>query len=283
MKKLSLLLFFCGTTIARGQNAGQPLSAYSDINPDTLLNYVATPYTNETYSINMVGDAMMDVGLTARGSVSSGGSQAFINITSLGASVFIAFGRWDSVYVPGTSSWNVTKVARAFSANEPLTASNIAWDNTVLYLTDHSGSGGGNKNVNDWVGGDKYLGIKYVNGSNTTFGWIRVNCKSADSCYLKDYSSGTAPLGLRGNSGTIFSVYPNPATSALFVNPGIVGQNDKIAVQLYDLLGKPLETPVSIKSSHIEINIENLPQGYYLLQCTVGEKTYSQRIIKSNK
>jgi hypothetical protein len=284
MKKLLLFAFLLGSfKVLKSQSAGTPLSGYTDINPDTLLNYVATPFTNETYSVNMVGDATMDVGFTARGAVSSGGSSAYINITSLNPNVYIAFGRWDSVFVPGSSSWNVTKVAKPLSMGDQLTAGNISWDNSVLYLTDHSGSGGGNKNVNDWIGGDKYIGVKYMNGSAATYGWIRVSCISEDSCYVKDFSAGSVASGIRGNQGNIFYIYPNPVITTLYVYPASGSLNDKIDLRLYDLLGKNIDVPYNVKNNHIEISFENMVQGYYLLQYTIGDTTHSQRIIKSNK
>src|SRR6476620_2188715 len=96
-------------------------------------------------------------------------------------------GRLDSVYAPGSSSWVVTKIAKPLSAGDQVNAGAAMWDNSMLYLTDHSGHNGGNKNVNDWVAGDKYLALKYQSGATITYGWLRVQCPSEDSCYVKDF------------------------------------------------------------------------------------------------
>ena len=193
MKKLLLPILLGSYFNVNSQvyNAGTAFSVYNDINPDTLINY-SFPYTNETYGISVFGNSSNDIELTAHGAASSGGSDAYIKVTSLNPNVYVLFGRWDSVqYMSAPYNWNVTKVAKPLNQNDPINTNGAIWKNDTLYLTDHSGHSGGNKNVNDWIGGNKYLGIKYQNGSIIKYGWIRLQCTAEDSCYVKDFSYST--------------------------------------------------------------------------------------------
>lgn len=194
MKKFLLPILFASYLNANSQvyTAGTMFSVYYDINPDTLLNYTVYPYTNKSFGFNLFGSASDDLEITAEGATSPGGTSAYFSIRSLNQNVYIRFGRLDSVYIPAYNFWDVTKIARPLNAGDQINTPAAIWDTTLLYLTDHSGYGGGNKNVNDWIGDDKYVGLKYQNGNTVTYGWIRVQCVSKDSCYIKDYSYSSA-------------------------------------------------------------------------------------------
>lgn len=284
MKKILLFTALMSSSVSlKSQTAGVNLSSYTDVNPDYLLKYTAAPYTHQTYSINMVIDPQPDIQFIAHGAVSSGGSSTYINLTSLNTNVYIAFGRWDSVFVPGGPSWNVTKIAKPFNIGDPLTASNIVWDNTTLYLTDQSGAQGGVKNVTDWIGGDKYIGIKYLSGNNTTYGWIRVNCVSQDSCFVKDFSSGSATTGLFNMQSQQAFSYPNPVADYLYVVSGGAVIQESINLYLFDRLGRKITPPFFVHGNQIQIDLRGLSEGCYVLKYSLDEITRSQRIIISNR
>jgi hypothetical protein len=254
-----------------------------DIIPDQLLKYTVTPYTNQTYSLTVFSTTQPDLEFTAHGSVSSGGSSAYIKVTSLNPNLYISFGRWDSVYVPGGPSWNITKVARPLTLGEQINAAGSIWENTTLFLTDHSGSGGGNKNVNDWIGGDKFLGLKYVNGANTTYGWIRVQCTDEDSCYVKEYSYAPITTAIKEQVKDDITVYPNPASSAIYV---VLGKNehDLRSLKLSDALGREVKANYEVKDGKIKIELDkNIPEGCYFLQYKLGEASFIRKVIRDNR
>ncbi|MBA3664038.1 MAG: T9SS type A sorting domain-containing protein [Bacteroidetes bacterium] len=282
MKKLILFSLLSGAVAIEAQNAGSALSSYTDIMPDTLLNYVLAPYTNETYSVNIFpADAMNDIELTAHGAASSGGSSAYIKVTSINPNVAIAFGRWDSVFTISSSTWNVTKVAKPLALGAPINGAGTVWDNTVLYLTDQSGSGGGNKNVTDWVGGDKYLGLKYQNGSNITYGWLRVRCKSKDSCYVKDFSSGAASTGIKEQVKSEQLIYPNPVNNVLYIKDIDVTALDLNSIRMIDLLGNEVSVVSEIRGNQVTINLAETLPGCYIIQYSLSGKMYVKKIIRN--
>jgi hypothetical protein len=267
MKKYLFLLMVGVSFSGKSQsyNAGTPLTTYMDIVPDSLLNYVVAPYTHETYSLNIFGDQLNDVEMVAHGAVSSGGSAAYISIKSLNSNVYISFGRLDSVFVPATSTYNVTKVAKPLAGGEQINSTSASWDNTTLYLTDNSGSGGGNKNVTDFIGGDKYIGLKFQNGSSADYAWIRVQCTTKDSCYVKDFSSTSTLAGMKEIKSNKLSLYPNPFKDHIQLKHVDLNVIDITNIKLLNVCGAAVNFTYESKGEDLRINIGELANGCYFL------------------
>lgn len=282
MKKQLLIAAALGLfSIAKSQvyTAGSVLSVYNDINPDKLLNYSVTPYTHNTYSIDIFGGTQYDVEMVAHGAISSGGSGAYISISSLDPNVFISLGRLDSTWVPATSTWWVTKIARPLNTGDAINSGTAVWDNTQLYLTDQSGSGGGNKNVTDWIGGDKYIGLKYQNGSVTDYAWIRVQCTSQTDCYIKDFSTTSMSSGIAQYAEDAVSFYPNPAGSYAIVRAKNIQSEGQPL--LTDVFGKMVRCDYEMNAQGLKLNLESVPQGCYFLTLPLsGGNTVTKKIIK---
>jgi hypothetical protein len=279
--KYFLLPFFIAFFLKfNGQvyTAGSFLTSYTDINPDVTIKYVVTPYTNVTYSVNMFGGSQYDLEFTAHGSVSSSGSSAYIKVTSLDSNVFIGFGRWDSVYVPGGPNWNVTKIAKPLLFGEQINAPGIIWDNTVLYFTDHSGSGGGNKNVNDWIGNDKYLGLKFQNGNMTAYGWIRVQCISEDTCMIKEFSASQITTAIKEYQKDNSKIYPNPVSNVIYID---ISESEISDLKLSDALGREMKLNAEFRDRKIRIDLDkNLPEGCYFLQYKTDGISHVRKLVK---
>lgn len=266
--------------ISQTNKAGELLSIYQDVDPDTLLNYTVTPYTNETYGLSFYTDLVNNLEFTARGAVSSGGSSAYISVRSLDPHLFLAFGRMDSVYVPATTSWNVTKIARPFTMGEALDDTNISWDTTQLYLTDHSGSGGGNKDVNDWIGTEKYIGLKYMDLNDTTYGWIRVECVSEDSCYIKDFSYSALSLGIKNNPLEKALLYPNPSAGTYYLKNQHTETGDINELMLTDINGKEIKFTSTLSNEILTLNLQGIAHGVYTLQYKANNAKFYKRLVK---
>jgi hypothetical protein len=280
MKKNLFLFFIAFLTRSYSQvyTAGTFLANYMNINPDVMINYVVVPYTNDTYSVSIFNNPSYDLEFTAHGAVSSSGSAAYIKVTSLDPNVSISFGRWDSVFVPGGPGWNVTKVAKPLNPGEQINASGTVWDNTTLYFTDHSGAGGGNKNVNDWIGGDKYLGVKYQNGNMTAYGWIKLQCSTKDTCLIKEYSSSQITTGLREGRKDYPRIYPNPISNAIYIE---LNEADVSDIMMSDLLGREVKMNVEVKDKKMKIGFDpDLPSGCYFLRYKTGSVSHVKKLVK---
>jgi len=286
MKKLLLSILVCSYISADSQvyTAGTVFSSYTDIMPDTLLKYDVFPYTNNIFDLNLFDDPSPDLQFNAHGAVSSGGSAAYIRIASLNHNVSVGFGRWDSVFVIGDGNWNVTKVAQPLNTGDTLNDPNAVWDTTTLYLTDHSGHSGGNKNVNDWIGGDKFVALKYNNGNITLYGWIRLQCVTEDSCYIKDYSITPQVTAIEKTNSPQVKIFPNPFHTAFFVEDVNSGRSGISDLKLTDLYGKEIKFTAEVQSSVLKIDPGcDLPQGCYLLRYLSGEQVFLKKLIKTTE
>jgi hypothetical protein len=286
MKKLLLLPILCGSYLnanAQVYNAGTMFSGYVDIAPDTLMNYTVAPYTHELYSLNIFGDAINDLDFIAHGAVSSGGSAAYISVTSINTNLSIRQGRLDSVFVPATSTWNVTSIAKPLNIGEAIDPAGAVWNNTTLYLTDHSGSGGGNKNVNDFVGGDKYLGLRYVNGTAIAYGWVRVQCPTQDACYVKDYSFTPETVGINESAVKETVIFPNPVSDHFFISNLDPNTFSRSSLKIRDIYGKEIGFSCD-PGTNTKITFDkDIAEGYYILQYNSGNDIFSQKIVKVSR
>jgi hypothetical protein len=290
MKKL---LFFIGTTIALSQNAqvvtaGSTLANYYDVTPDSLLWYRSYPSVFFTYSINVFNSAGYEYMFKSVGSVSSGGSQAYIRIESLRPDMYMLQGRIDSVWCPGCGmggQWNYRKVAKPLLAGDTINSPTAVWDNTYLYLTEHSGYQGANWNINDFVGGDKYIGLQFRElgnyGTDDRYGWVWVNCISEDSCYVKGYASQARTTGIAENSAGNMRTYPNPVNETFYIeNTG--GQNfELLSLNITDLYGKHIPFVALFKNDKVELRLVGAANGMYLVNYEKDGLRYTSKIIKA--
>jgi hypothetical protein len=289
MKRIALLfIILCGRMISQTYTAGSPLNEYHDVIPDSLMNYVYHPYTHETFSLNIFNKGGFDIEFVAHGAASSGGSSGYMMVRSLNPEVSIRFGRWDSVYVPATTNYNVTKVALPLKVGDVINAPGAKWDSTSLYLTDHSGSGGGNKNVNDFVGGDKFIGLRYLhkdyfNGDTELYGWIWVQCPSEDSCYVKSYAaSRIGAVNVQRVSSEQLHAFPNPATNGFYLSPAESLQSS--AVKMYDILGREIDFKSTLSKDGYKISFDQgTPDGYYIVKIITGTDERTLKVVKAER
>jgi len=109
MKSIKIKLVFTLFLIIIGFNsksqiykAGDMLSTYVNINPDTLINYTCSPAgSTEDYYIDVNGDSQNDFQIEAHCNTYMAGtaSDEYIDIISLNPNSYIRFGRIDSSYI----------------------------------------------------------------------------------------------------------------------------------------------------------------------------------------
>jgi hypothetical protein len=288
MKKLLLCIAIlcCKGISAQLYTAGTHYSNYHDIVPDSLLKYSVTPYSEQSYSLNIFGNAGYELKFQTRGAVSSGGSASYIFITSLNPNIYIRFGRYDSVWVPGESRYNITRVAKPLMNGDVINAQDAVWMRDTLYLTDHSGHGGGNKNVNDFVGGDKFLGVKYVkkdynNGDSELYGWIWMRCIAEDSCYVKEYSRMGPTTGLVKFGEAVLHMYPNPVSGSFYISGMPFREFSADGLSIYDLLGNRVGFRYNRQGDRTEIIMDQNPAGLYFLTYEYNGASYSGKLVKN--
>ena len=103
------------------------------------------------------------------------------------------------------------------------------------------------------TGNDTYIGAQFTLGTNTHFGWIRVNWDGNGTLIIKDYAYENTPNTSinAGDQGAVtglsfieqqieFTTYPNPVTTSLLVDiitdqPGL-----NLQTEIITLMGQPV-------------------------------------------
>lgn len=253
--------------------AGQNLSRYVDIIPDTLINYsCVTHYSTESYQIDLNGDLQNDFEITAVCSVSPGYSSQFISVSSLNIESYISAGRIDSSYNTYGAYWMTAPMAQPLQYNDSINSINSKWG-TALYLSKSYSTTGSSLSAYDWYSPtDQYIGVKFQNAADTIYGWIRVNCYAG--CNLKDFSAGSGIIGIETLELQDPVIYPNPCADKIYFE----GKDQtKTELNLYDLYGKQVAEPIINKGELSEMNVSALSNGIYIL------KVRSKNYIKNKK
>jgi len=74
-----------------------------------------------------------------------------------------------------------------------------------------------------------------------------------------------------------FDIYPNPANNQLYIN--LKDAKSTIQLQILNAIGKQIRTEKYIQQEFIELDTHLLPNGFYLIKITDGEKEGIQKII----
>jgi hypothetical protein len=73
------------------------------------------------------------------------------------------------------------------------------------------------------------------------------------------------------------NVYPNPAKEQLFIS---YEGNEKLQLKLYNLVGQIVEIKQSRQAKNLQIPLNHLSKGVYLLEIIAGEQRISRKVIK---
>jgi hypothetical protein len=93
----------------------------------------------------------------------------------------------------------------------------------------------------------------------------------------------TGVYELPDNADLNVNVFPNPASSDLFVNFNLK-KEQKVTIKLYSLDGQLLNEPVNQLLTpgqyQYQLSLNDLPGGYYLLQLKAGNTVETKKVIK---
>ena len=97
-------------------------------------------------------------------------------------------------------------------------------------------------------------------------------------------SNGCLVPGCVTNAGTIetgrkkLNVYPNPANDLIHIDWWL-GYSEKATAVIYNLLGQPVMQK-RLNGNSNELNISQLPIGFYILQITNGKERIQNKFLK---
>jgi hypothetical protein len=241
LKKISFYSFFL--MIFHTPNFYGQIS-YTDI-PD------ATP--NATFPLDLNNDSIVDFMLHFGGSGSAIGAYCAPQNNNAYSGYTV-----NSDYFP----W-------ALSAGAPICDTLATW-----YDGNFPGTMGLGTSIGNWPGQtDKYLALKLVVGTNTYYGWVRLDVYNTSSSFtVKDYAyestpnacivTGEIPLGIAENATENFlSIAPNPFHDVTSIQTS--GDFSSGVLSIYDVFGKTFINQVVSANETFTLSREQLPSGFY--------------------
>lgn len=281
-KKKDVLLKYsaaAGAFLAAGAVNGQ--IQYTDVNPDVVLDN-----TTPQYDMDLDGDMVNDFGfaVTTFSFTTSG-------IQVSGSYAGVALGTGNSVagsqsVTSSGSQFNVTPV----TAGNPIDANNT-WSNGGTYgglLLAGNASfpsfPGYSQSFGSFTGNDIHLGVKFMVGGSTHYGWIRMDVlPDGSQVTIKDYAYNTI-ADLTINAGQTVGIEDVALDSKVhfktFLDKAVVNVTPDLfggEISIVDMSGRVLST-VAINDVNTEVSYEGVNAGIYMLVANFESGSTSKKV-----
>ncbi len=116
----------------------------------------------------------------------------------------------------------------------------------------------------------------YFQFSGSAWQTVESNTSPFIICYILRMNLLDPSISIVENNSRKFEVYPNPASSRLFINA--TDGTAKYDVELFDMIGNKVLTASSSAASQTELNISGLSKGMYILKTIVDGNSSSTKI-----
>ncbi|HWY38086.1 MAG TPA: T9SS type A sorting domain-containing protein [Bacteroidia bacterium] len=258
--------FLCITVKAQYIIAGAHGTIYSNIMPaDTV--FTGPQGMDDFYYIDINQDGANDIKIGTSFPVSPAYFVQETYVASLNSNT--------NFQKDPANSMNLNPYSYGDSVNNNLVFTNSGY---LSYYYHSSPPTGGGTTVNDpgWVGqGDKFIGVKYTNGTSISLGWVKVNVDGNTKCIVKEFSLGLPYVDIRSmNSPSVFmGIYPNPAKELL--NIECTMQNSELKIT--NALGSIIRQEKI--NGQTQIDISDLQEGIYFVSIKTTERTVTKKII----
>jgi hypothetical protein len=173
------------------------------------------------------------------------------------------------------------KVAHPLINGDTINYSNALWESSSMTLSGSWSTSGTFISVNSWVStDDEYIGVRYINGLDTLYGWIQIYCPSGNGLYIKDYSFGTTPIGIDEIAELNFKIIPNPADQFINIDNKFIHIGTRL--QILDAMGRLIRTEM-LNGKRQDVSIADLKDGVYLVQLQSKDICMTRKIIIYHK
>jgi hypothetical protein len=246
---------------------------YTDVNPDYSHDAVQDA-TFSVYPLDLNNDQTVDFLVASKDTVTANAHVRFTLAVPYGAGNAVA-GETPSNY----------DYALALDINTMVdsTLNWIAASNTMAYNVDSN-----NPYNENWNGvTDKYLGLQFIVGGNTHYGWARLDSYAiGDSIVVKDYAFEATPnVGiLTGNMGASLTEtqienlvkFVNQANNSVQVV--VNGNLTNGVVSVVSSTGQIVSSD-AITEKTFSVDMNNLSSGIYMVNVTFNEGATTKKII----
>jgi hypothetical protein len=247
---------------------------YTDVTPD-YSHDADDQGAFSIYPLNLNNDATVDFLIASKDTVINGERNRL--------SLAVPYGAGNAV--AGETSPSNFDYALALDINSMVDATLnwIAASNTMAYNVD-----GTNPYDENWNGvTDKYLGLKFVVGGNTHYGWARLDVDAlADTLVVKDYAYNATPnggimtgaMGVGLNEEEIESLvkFVNQANNS--VNVVVNGDLTEGVVSVISTTGQVISSG-AINGQTFYVDMNGLASGVYLVNVAFAEGSTTKKII----
>jgi hypothetical protein len=247
---------------------------YTDVNPDYSHD---APENNgfAVYPLDLNNDQTIDFVVASKDSLYADG-------TKLRFTLAAPYGAGNAVAGENPGGYDYA-LALDINSMVDSTLNWIAATNTMAYNVDSN-----NPYNENWNGvTDKYLGLKFVVGANTHYGWARLDSYAiGDSIVVKDYAFDATPNTgiMTGNMGASLTEtqienlvkFVNQANNSVQVV--VNGNLTNGTVSVVSTTGQVVSSD-AIKEKTFSVDMNNLSSGIYMVNVTFNEGTTTKKII----
>lgn len=244
---------------------------YTDVNPD---------YThgggNTGVGLDIDNDTNFDFAIYSLDTTVSGTQYRFTVVAPYGSAGNAIAGETPSGY----------NYALALNTNDMIDATLnwIATTNTMAYNVN-----GANPYNENWNGvTDKYLGLQFVTGGSTYYGWARMDVQAiGDQWTLKDYAYNSTPnTGIAAGDGIPANLDEASLDQLVhFINQA----NNTVLVKVNGDLTNGVVTVVSangqvvsngsVESNQFVVDMNGLSQGVYMINVSFAEGSMTKKMM----
>lgn len=205
-----------------------------------------------------------------------------------------------NVTVPGTYNYHCTPHSSiqqgSFTASEPALYLTVTPDNQHVTYIDGATLFTVTTNT-DWVAESdvSWCSVTPGGSGNGTITATYTENPAAGSRTAQITVTGDGPitqvvtvtqdgsgLGIESLAERAFRIYPNPTSGVFTLIPREVS-NLNMELCVLDLTGKVLHEEILSGATSYRFNISHLPEGLYFVRLKDGEKTATQRVVRSSR
>ena len=249
---------------------------------DTLWN--SPPYQYMSLDIDVTGDGVYDLVVSCDGYQGSAGDESEMWLKGSSSTEYVLdtlvidsvehYGLPGNLFIVDTFqlvykySYGDTLYAQAYFTDEE-----HYMVHTYNYPPGMFGPGA-RLYLNDWVGGDNYIGFKAVIYGNIYLGWLKVEVKYGTVIIVKESALYDPELSVIENPAAAAKIYPNPATWYFQIETRDFHLLEVFTTDGISVLKSPLPRH-SIKS----INCGSLSPGLYIVRLSNARDATTQKLV----
>lgn len=278
--KLARFSAVAGAVIAGGSVNAQLV--YTDVNPDIIVDTASGPY-----DLDFNGDVVADLSLMVVHQAGAGtysgftytyqGSAAAVQTPAGNGVLMIASGSSSSMVVAPMNNGDLIDNAAQFASSGALGVDVLVTIPVISYTYQFSQGA--------WLGvSDKFLGVKFMIGANTHYGWARLDVSAgADTIRVKDYAynqNADLPLLAGQTVGLDGVAVDNKVTIKTTLNEAYINVTPDLIggrIAFVNMAGQEVKS-VEITDINTKVPFEGIETGIYMVAAQFESGSVTKKV-----